>query len=343
MSKIISDVLTESLLERFGIVDWGCTTDPRPVSFEHYEAWVTKGHNGILKYLEGDRKEKRECITNYFPEFESALVFQFSYANEKYELNDFYNSSESNGLKVAGYVLGFEGTDYHHVLKDRLETIGKLIQEVDPEVTFKISLDIQPVLERDLAYRAGLGFFGKNSMFINKNEGSFNLIGSLLLSKDYKIKTREVETDHCGKCTRCADACPTLAIDLNTRTIISDKCISTYTIELFKDSAEAPKGMENSNGEIFGCDICQDVCPWNKRLLRVGKITKSNKTKSSHFQLIMDYFLKRPSKEIIEELEGISNRKFQRLFFGTPLQRTGRNGLLKNLRFFSDKIKKSSL
>lgn len=341
MNPIIKNVLTDSLLESYAIVDWGCTTDPRPVSFEHYEAWVTKGYNGILKYLEGDRKEKRECITNYFPEFESALVFQFSYANEKYELNNFYESDQSNGLKIAGYVLGFEGIDYHHILKEKLESIGSLIQKADPEVKYKISLDIQPVLERDLAYRAGLGFFGKNSMFINKNEGSFNLIGSLLLSKDYGIEPKKVELDHCGSCTRCSDACPTSAIDLNTRTIISDKCISTYTIELFKDTSSAPMGMENSNGEIFGCDICQDVCPWNKRLLRAGKITKSLKEKTSRFNLIMDYFLKRPTNEIIEDLDSISNRKFQKIFFGTPLQRTGRMGLLKNLRFFSDKLKKT--
>ncbi|OUR96580.1 hypothetical protein A9Q84_09535 [Halobacteriovorax marinus] len=340
-NQLIREVLNDSLFKKFDIVDWGCTTDPRPVTWEHFSAWVEKGHNGILKYLEGDRKEKRESIKNYFPEFESALVFQFSYADQKFALDNFYNSSESNGLKVAGYVMGFDGVDYHHVLKERLDAIGKLIQAVDPEVEYKISLDIHPVLERDLAYRAGLGFFGKNSMFISKSKGSFFLLGSLLLSKDYDFESKPIETDHCGSCTRCIDACPTVAIDPNTRTIISDKCISTYTIELFKDLGEAPVGMENSDGEVFGCDICQDVCPWNKRLLRINRDVDREESKSETYQSIMDFFLKRPIAKIIEDLEALSNRKFQKLFFGTPLQRTGRVGLLKNIRFFSNKSKKS--
>ena len=245
--------------------------------------------------------------------------------------------SISNGLKIASYVLGFEGVDYHYNLKESLESIGRELQGLDPELEFKLSLDTQPILERDLAFRAGLGWFGKNSMFISKSEGSFFILGSLLLSKDYTLPERDVETDHCGQCTKCADACPTDAIDLDTRTLISNKCISTYTIETFKDVGEAPQGMENSNGEIFGCDICQEVCPWNKRLLRVGKVKPFEGDLSEHEVKVRSYFLERPISEILDDLSSLSNRGFQRLFRSTPIERTGRVGLLKNIRFFSGK------
>ena len=336
----LSKVLTSNLQNELGIIDWGVTSDSKAVSFEKYDEWVSKGHNGNLKYLEGERKEKRRDLTHYFPEFKSAIVFQFSYAQEKFKLDKFYNSEQSNGLRIGGYVMGYEGIDYHHKLKSDLERIGDLLKLENPNLEYKLSLDIQPVLERDLAYRAGLGWFGKNSMFISKSEGSFFILGSLLLNSETSTKTRELETDHCGQCTRCIDSCPTDAIDIESRTIISKKCISTYTIEEFKDNIIPPIGMENSRGEIFGCDICQDVCPWNKRLLRVGKYL-DHSDEGTKYSFIKNFFLTRPIQLIISELEGISNRKFQKLFFGTPLQRTGRVGLLKNLRFYSSKKSKT--
>ncbi|PIK16724.1 QueG-associated DUF1730 domain-containing protein [Halobacteriovorax sp. JY17] len=335
--EILEKVLNSENLKKFGIVDWGVTSDPRPITWKYYFDWVNKGLNGILKYLEGERRDKREDIRNYFPEFESAIVFQFSYAKKKFELDKFYESEKSNGLKIASYVLGFDGVDYHFKLRDALDSIGEQLRELDPALQFKLSLDTQPILERDLAYRAGLGWFGKNSMFISKKEGSFFILGSLLLSKNYSLAEKEPETDHCGQCTRCADACPTDAIDLESRTLISNKCISTYTIELFKDLGEAPEGMENSNGEIFGCDICQEVCPWNKRLLRVGKVDLNETLISERELQIRSFFLERPILEVLSDLKSLSNRGFQRLFKSTPIERTGRVGLLKNIRFFSGK------
>ncbi|WP_127714387.1 epoxyqueuosine reductase [Halobacteriovorax sp. HLS] len=332
----LDKILTSSILDRMNIVDWGLTRNPSPISFDKYDDWVQKGHHGNLKYLEGERKDKRKSLLSIFPEFQSALVFQFSYAQDKFELDKFYESAESNGLRIGGYVFGYDGVDYHHKLKEDLEEIGCLLQASYPGLEYKLSLDIQPVLERDLAYRAGLGWFGKNSMFISKKEGSFFLIGSLLLNRDVEGQEVVGETDHCGQCTRCADACPTDAIDIATRTITSSKCISTYTIEEFKDNAIAPKGMERSRGEIFGCDICQDVCPWNTRLKRVGKYNKTS-DESPEKSFIKKYFLTRPLPDIIEDLKLLSNRKYQKIFFATPLQRTGRVGMLKNLLFYSNK------
>lgn len=335
--KILDEVLNSKNLSRFGIVDWGVTTVSKPITWKYYLQWVNKGLNGILKYLEGERRDKREDVKNYYPEFKSAVVFQFSYAKKKFELDRFYKTKKSNGLKIASYVLGFDGIDYHYNLRESLNQLGEQLRAIDPDLNFKLSLDTQPILERDLAYRAGLGWFGKNSMFISKNEGSFFILGSLLLSKDYSLLEKEIETDHCGQCTRCADSCPTDAIDLESRTLISNKCISTYTIEQFKDLGEAPLGMENSNGEVFGCDICQEVCPWNKRLLRVGKYNLAEPVISEKEKHIRSFFLERPIESILDELMSLSNRGFQRVFKGTPIERTGRIGLLKNIRFFSGK------
>jgi epoxyqueuosine reductase len=336
MKEILNKVLSKDLLDEMNITDWGHTNDPIASSWSKFDDWVSKGHNGNLKYLEGERKDKRQSLEKYFPEFESAIVFQFSYTKEKFQLDEFYKSKESNGLKIASYVLGFEGVDYHFGLKENLERIGELLKKEDPTLEYKLSLDIQPVLERDLAYRAGLGWFGKNSMFISKSNGSFFILGSLLLNKKIDLDPIKVETDHCGQCTRCIDACPTQAIDISTRTIISNKCISTFTIEEFKDNVEAPSGMELAQGEIFGCDICQDVCPWNTRLKRINKY-ESKREFSKEYSFIANFFLKRPLEQIISELNSLSNRKFQKLFFKTPLQRTGRIGLLKNLLFYSNK------
>ena len=204
-----------------------------------------------------------------------------------------------------------------------------------PNLEAKFSLDTQPILERDLAYRAGLGWFGKNSMFINKSKGSFFIIGSLLLSEKLPLSKLKNEVDHCGQCTACIDSCPTQAIDPKTRTILTQKCISTYTIELFKDGTTPPIGFIPGASEIFGCDICQDVCPWNKRVFR--NYSKINNFKEHEFSkekesLISGFFLKKPLEEIIKKLKGMSNRGFKKQFKGTPIERTGRVGLLKNLK-----------
>src|SRR5690606_21900042 len=183
------------------------------------------------------------------PEFQSALVFLFSYQEAKKWL------MENKEYTVAGYSLGFGGEDYHRALKSRLQRIAESLNR--PEIKIFFSLDAQPIMERDLAYRAGLGWFGKNSMLISRKEGSYFIIGSILFSEKLEVEPNQIELDHCGKCNACAESCPTEAIDPQTRTLISEKCISTFTIETFKE-APAPDGFEKSRGEIFGCDICQD-------------------------------------------------------------------------------------
>jgi epoxyqueuosine reductase len=331
-------VLDDCNLEKKGIVDWGVTSEAIPISLKKYNSWVEKGWNGHLKYLEGDRQIMREDLRNYFPKFETSIVFLFSYSKTKYLLNSFYNNpSLSNGLKIAGYALGFDGVDYHDLLKEYLSEISNKLSLKIPSLKTALSYDIQPVLERDMAVRAGLGWFGKNSMFIHKSEGSFLILGSLLISEKITNSKTKIETDHCGQCTKCIEACPTQAISSNDRIINTNKCISTWTIEYFKDWPEAPTGMENGSGEIFGCDICQDVCPWNKRIFRKkGELKTAPKFSEKNSELI-NFFLNRTKEEIIDDLENMSNGAFRRKFHKTPLERTGRKSLLKSILYYLNK------
>ncbi|MEK6625507.1 MAG: 4Fe-4S double cluster binding domain-containing protein, partial [Bdellovibrionota bacterium] len=170
--------------------------------------------------------------------------------------------------------------------------------------------------------------FGKNSMLIHQQKGSMFIIASLLLNQSFNFPKRVYATDHCGTCRACVEACPTHAIDEKTRTLKSQQCISTFTIELFKD-APAPSGYKNAGQWIFGCDICQQVCPWNRRetILNQTDLT-SQQENLKHF------FLDRSIEQIITEIEGMSNNAFERKFKQTSLARTGRLGVLKNIKAY---------
>ena len=186
-----------------------------------------------------------------------------------------------------------------------------------------------PVLERDLAARAGLGFFGKNSMMISKEHGSFFMLGSLLINKKLKLPLRPYELDHCGSCTACLEVCPTDAIIETKRQIDASKCISTYTIEIFKDE-QAPENYQNVKEEVFGCDLCQDVCPWNQRIDK--NLEAQDYVPSELNQKVFDQFLLKKDELVIDDLQSMSGRGFRTKFKGSTIARTGRVGMLKNFK-----------
>lgn len=325
-------------LESLGIVDFGITNEAIPFTLDRYNQWVENDDHLPLTYLEGERQAKRQSLKTHWPEFQSALVFLFSYHDTHQSLQSFYqNDPNWNGLKIASYTLGFEGSDYHHLIKERLIEIGESLVKEYPLLEYKLALDTHPVLERDLAMRSGMGWFGKNSMLINRNHGSFLLIGSLLLNKELDnvalLSKNNIETDHCGQCTKCIDACPTDAIDVNSRTIKAKDCISTFTIEQFKLDTEPSEKMTLKDGFIFGCDICQDVCPWNKKIDRQNVIKRSD-FKHIFQNKIINFFLKKNPDILQIDLETMSEGAFKRLFLGTSFERSGRRGLLKNIKFY---------
>lgn len=341
------------------VLRWGLCLEDIPCSIENFKNWIEHGRHGSLQYLADHRKVLREKITNYFPDFRSGIVFLIDYRNGE----QFFKSQETDG-KIARYVMGIGGYDYHKVIGQFFNQLSYSLAKHIPHMKWANSIDMHPVLERDMAYRAGLGWFGKNSMLISPMYGSYFLIAGFLsnieidtsitscgeedadsyLSKQaiFQSNLGFLESDHCGTCRACVDACPTEAIDPSTRTLNADKCISTYTIELFKP-APFPKGMENSKGWIFGCDICQEVCPWNQAAFRrlenkhplvgaKGEFTTLPLTPLQ--QELKDFFLDRPLPEIVQELKEMSNRGFAKRFSETPLARTGRIGLLKNLQVY---------
>jgi len=314
--------VSQDKLKSLGILDWGYSEESLPQSISRYEEWVNQDLQAPLSYLADHRKDLRRDIKNVYPEFQSALVFLFSYQEAKKWL------LENNRHEVAAYSLGFDGQDYHSVLKERLNTIYSELKESNPELERFVALDAQPILERDLAFRAGLGWFGKNSMLIHQKEGSYFIIGSLLLNQKLNLETSKADVDHCGQCTACIDACPTKAIDGETRTVIASQCISTYTIEIFKD-AQAPKGFDRSRGEFFGCDICQDVCPWNRKPLArvIGTLKLPDR-----LAFLKDWFFDLPIRDLVKIIEGESNRGFKKKLSGTAFDRPGKEGWLKNLK-----------
>ena len=310
--------ISTQTLQSMQVVSWGHTNNLKAMTFNQFNDWVASGLHGSLNYLADERKDKRKSLTQVYPDAKSALVFLFDYrAAAK------LNQEGKPTSKIASYTIGFDDQDYHFWIKEKLKTIGELLKEQDENLSFDISLDVHPVLERDLAYRAGLGWFGKNSMLINKEFGSYQLIGSLILNKELGLTLKEIETDHCGTCTRCIDACPTNAI-LDNTTIDASKCISTFTIETFKDESP-PKGYPTKTNEVFGCDICQQVCPWNTKPL--------SKVESLLTSKWYDFF-NRSFDKIYKEISEMSNNEFKKFFKGSSFERGGKRALLKNLKLF---------
>lgn len=211
------------------------------------ENWLNKGYQGKMAYME-NHFEKRVNPQLLVPGAKSVISLLFNYFPEE-------DLSESP-LKISKYAYG---KDYHFVIKDKLKNFLKEIQVQIGQVEGRVFVDSAPVLDRAWAAKSGLGWIGKNAMLINKRKGSFYFIAELIL--DLELEYDTPTTDHCGTCTACIDACPTDAI-VDNKVIDSNKCISYLTIEL---KEEVPSHFkEQMEGWIFGCDICQDVCPWNK-------------------------------------------------------------------------------
>jgi epoxyqueuosine reductase len=214
-----------------------------------FERWLAAGHAGTMHYLERGAAARRDTRLPA-PGTSSAVVVAMN-----------YGGTEPTG-PVARYA---RGDDYHEVMVERLRSLHRWIDErCGRAVAGKAYVDTGPILERDLARLAGLGWFGKNTMLINPRLGSFFFLGTLLL--DLALEPDPpFDSEHCGTCRRCIDACPTGAI-VGERELDARRCISYLTIEL-RD--EIPRELQPLLGELlFGCDICQDVCPWNVKFAR---------------------------------------------------------------------------
>ncbi len=213
--------------------------------------WLNQDRHGTMGWME-NHFEKRVDPTKLVPESKSVVSVIGSYYHPTHQAQQEQDSQP----KIAKYA---QGRDYHKVYKNKLKKLFAQTKELLGGLEGRVFVDSAPVLDKAWAVRAGLGWMGKNSNILNKNIGSFFFIGEMIVDADFVYDTPV--TDHCGSCTQCIDACPTNAIYEPYR-VDATKCISYLTIEL---KEEIPEKHRDDLGEwMFGCDICQDVCPWNR-------------------------------------------------------------------------------
>jgi len=274
---------------------------------QRLEKWLNQGMHGAMGYMER-YFDLRVDPTRLVPGAKSVITL----------LKNYYPSheQENESPRISKYAYG---KDYHEVIRARMNEFLQLIQENIGEVNGRGFVDSAPVLERSWAQRSGLGWIGKNGNLINKQSGSFFFIATLItdLSLDYDDPFAK---DFCGSCTRCIDACPTVAI-LPGKVVNGSQCISYFTIELKEQLIPAEMNGKFDNW-AFGCDTCQDVCPWNR-------FSKPNN--ESEFT---------PIPEILNlssrEWEEMTEESFRKIFKDSPISRTKWKGMQRNIKFLQD-------
>ena len=238
------------------------------------------------------------------PGCKSVISLLFNYHTEK-------KIKKDHEPKISSYAYG---KDYHFVVKDKLKELLSRIKNLVGDVNGRVFVDSAPIMERAWAKKSGLGWIGKNTNLINKKVGSFFFIAELIL--DLELEYDQPTTDHCGSCTACIDSCPTNALATPYK-MDATKCISYATIELKNNIPDSFK--DNMRGWIFGCDICQDVCPWNK-------FSKNHSEPSFEDKKNVSDMSKKQWEDLTKEV-------FDEVFKDSPIQRTGYNGIKRNINF----------
>ncbi len=272
------------------------------------ENWLKSGFNGEMSYMERNF-DKRLDPRLLVPGCKSVISLLFNYYTEKKAKND-------HEPKISSYAYG---KDYHFVIKARLRELLSRIKNLVGDINGRVFVDSAPVMDKAWAKKSGLGWIGKNTNLINKKTGSFFFIAELIL--DLELEYDHPTTDHCGSCTACIDSCPTNALATPYK-IDATKCISYATIELKNNIPNSFK--DNMKGWIFGCDICQDICPWNR-------FSKNHNEPSFEDKKNISNMSKKQWEDLTKEV-------FDKVFKESPIKRTGYSGIKRNLNFaFSDK------
>ena len=270
------------------------------------ENWLNQNHHGEMKYME-NHFDKRLNPTLLVDDAKSVISLLLNYYPSEIQITDSY--------KISKYAYG---QDYHFVIKEKLQELLQTIQTEIGEVSGRAFVDSAPVLDKAWAAKSGLGWIGKNSNLLTQQVGSFYFIAELVVDLD--LEYDYATTDHCGTCTACIDACPTEAI-VSPYVVDGSKCISYFTIELKENIPQEMKGKMDD--WIFGCDVCQDVCPWNR-------FSKSHNEPLFNPNPELLSMTKKDWEEITEEI-------FNTLFQGSPLQRTQYQGIKRKVKFLGGK------
>lgn len=268
------------------------------------ENWLKNNHHGEMGYM-NNHFDKRLDPRLLVDDAKSVISIALNYYTKE-------KQADETAPKISKYAYG---TDYHFVIKDKLKALHHFIQENIGNVTGRAFVDSAPVLDKAWAKKSGLGWVGKNANLINNKSGSFFFLGELIVDIELAYDN-PFSTDHCGTCTRCIDACPTDAI-VAPYVVDGSKCISYLTIEL---KEEIPASFKDKIGNwMFGCDVCQDVCPWNR-----FSVIHQEKAFNPHPDLLE--MTKRDWEEITEEV-------FGKVFRKSAVKRTKINGLKRNINF----------
>ncbi len=298
-TRLIKDKAIET-----GFADCGIAAVEKLVEEELIlNQWLLKGMHAGMEWMERN-KDKRVDPSLLVPGARSIISVLLNYYTEEMQ-------SDPEAPVISKYAYG---RDYHKVMKKKLKNLLSYIQEIIPGAYGRAFVDSAPVLEHAWASRSGLGWIGKNSLLLSKDYGSYVFIGELIIDKE--LQYDQPMNDHCGTCTLCINECPTHAIN-NDRTVDSGKCISYLTIE---NRNEIPEKFRNSFfNRVFGCDICQEVCPWNKKL------------KAHNIPDLQ------PSGELMnlnkQDWEEMTEEDFNRIFVGSTVKRTKFSGLKRNIEF----------
>ena len=270
-----------------------------------FDRWIAEGYAGEMQYLLRSLARRRD-LQQVVPGAQSVVVCGLNYDTP-------YPYSTAHHDDARGWVARYAwGTDYHHILQEKLAQLSAYVAPLlPPEAASKLYVDTGPVVERVYAKYAGLGWFGKNTCLLNTRLGSWLLLGELILTMP--LEYDRPTADHCGTCTRCIDACPTEAIR-EPYVLDARRCIAYLTIEL---KGAIPEALRPHMGQhVFGCDICQDVCPWNRKRHFTAEPGLQPQGAQLHPPLA--------------ELAQLTPEAFKQRFRGTALERTKRRGLLRN-------------
>lgn len=309
--------------EEHGFDHYGWTALEKPLTMAYYKEWVEQNYHADMEYLKR-HIEFKENPQKLLQQAKTAFVFTREYFSRQNPDFPF------KALKVASYA---KQQDYHEWFQEELNTLCQALKAKYPEHEFVAFTDSKPVLERDLAYRAGLGWIGKNTCLIHEKRGSLFFIGEIYSTLRVEAKL-EVHPDRCGTCTRCIDICPTGAL-VEPRVLDSNKCISYWTIE----AKQTPplELRDKMAGWYYGCDLCQTVCPWNQKVYK-GKIEKN-----------LEQDPEKNRADLVEETRKIlisSSEELKQLFKETPMNRAKpwahkRNALLIAAHFKMTELKQN--